>query len=308
MKSLEQEIQDQGGFNDSQDVFGLLSAPFKETQIQNANNFTAQNVQEESLVSERVMCDSMKPESTQSGLLGLLSGQFSVPQAAEPTNLTIENSLESNVKENAPLTSHAVADFFAPKSASSKPDTELKDKMDQEIEENQEEEEEGSDIEGDDSDYGHADDSESEESEPSESVGPVFLQQSKSIADLIGDDTDSEAEKNENGAEVDADDEDSDSDSSSEQDDGEPKPLRAILTWKEPVVKADGTNSGSNNPQQKPRNKFIDAEAEVEEDEFMNYGGNDGEDINDQNEYDKSMVNDANDEDVNLEAIAELAK
>lgn len=51
--------------------------------------------------------------------------------------------------------------------------------------------------------------------------------------------------------------------------------------------------------------KFIDQEAEVEEDEFMNYGGIDGEDLNAPNEYDKSMVSDTKVR-INEKAIMEL--
>jgi hypothetical protein len=53
------------------------------------------------------------------------------------------------------------------------------------------------------------------------------------------------------------------------------------------------------------RSKFIETEAEVEEDEFMNYGGIDGEDSGG-NEYDKKMLNDKNDEYLDLDAIMKL--
>jgi MRC1-like domain len=55
-----------------------------------------------------------------------------------------------------------------------------------------------------------------------------------------------------------------------------------------------------------PKSKFIEGEAEVEEDEFMNYGGIDGEDFAGIDEYEKDMLADGDKTKVNEKAIQEL--
>lgn len=54
------------------------------------------------------------------------------------------------------------------------------------------------------------------------------------------------------------------------------------------------------------KSKFIANEAEVEEDEFMNYGGIDGEDFMGINEYEKDMLADNIDVKVNFKAVLDL--
>jgi hypothetical protein len=55
-----------------------------------------------------------------------------------------------------------------------------------------------------------------------------------------------------------------------------------------------------------PKSKFIEGEAEVEEDEFMNYGGIDGEDVNAADEYEKDMLADGDKSKLNEKAVVEL--
>lgn len=55
-----------------------------------------------------------------------------------------------------------------------------------------------------------------------------------------------------------------------------------------------------------PRSKFIDREAEVEEDEFMNYGGIDGENLGAVDEYEPDMLAEVDKSKINAKAIQEL--
>ena len=55
-----------------------------------------------------------------------------------------------------------------------------------------------------------------------------------------------------------------------------------------------------------PTHRLIETEAEVEEDEFMNEGGLEGETIDVPNEYDKAMLNDSTLEPMNEQAVLEL--
>lgn len=120
----------------------------------------------------------------------------------------------------------------------------------------------------------------------------VFIQQSKSIQDLIDESSD-ESEESE------ADEDEVIEEPLSNPDPSIPNPLRAILQWNNPMNPAVAAPS-------KPKNKFVDVEADVEEDEFMNYGGLDGEENGEKDEYDKSMLADDNNEPVNLQAIMDL--
>lgn len=73
-----------------------------------------------------------------------------------------------------------------------------------------------------------------------------------------------------------------------------------VVEFKQPVFKPWVA------PKPGPEKRFVETEADVEEDEFMNYGGIDGEDLNGPDEYDKSLVNDMDSTPVNAEAIMEL--
>jgi hypothetical protein len=52
--------------------------------------------------------------------------------------------------------------------------------------------------------------------------------------------------------------------------------------------------------------RFVETEAAVEEDEFMNFGGADGEEIDGQNEYDKSLLADSDEDIGDIKAVMEL--
>ncbi|KAJ3354781.1 hypothetical protein HDU91_005742 [Kappamyces sp. JEL0680] len=131
---------------------------------------------------------------------------------------------------------------------------------------------------------------------------PLFLQQSKSIQDLISESSDEDAGPEESDEE--------ESGSTADEDAAEAvplsstlpveNPLRAIISWNEPSNAGDGFAHG---PPKPAGNKFIDVEAEVEEDEFMNHGGIDGEDVAGQNEYDKTMLADSDEEPADLGVV-----
>ncbi|KAI8899616.1 MRC1-like domain-containing protein [Globomyces pollinis-pini] len=124
--------------------------------------------------------------------------------------------------------------------------------------------------------------------------GESFEPQARCILDLI-DDTESENEQEQTSEE-----EDQDTESVVEPEiELESTPAKTIfqLPWALPVAKPV-------KPQTKG-SKFVETEAEVEEDEFMNYGGLDGDDKG-EDRYDAAMVNDANDEDLDLQALMEL--
>ena len=72
------------------------------------------------------------------------------------------------------------------------------------------------------------------------------------------------------------------------------------IPWKR-IMKQTQTVVKSN-----PAHKLIETEAEVEEDEFMNEGGLEGEDQSIPNEYDKAMLNDNIQEPMNEKAVMEL--
>lgn len=136
-------------------------------------------------------------------------------------------------------------------------------------------------------------------------------QQSRNILDLISESEESEVSDDE-GVEGG---EDSSSDDE-ERLETEPlsnpnpvaNPLRAILSWNNPFNQPNSKVAIEKQKAAKPGARFVDTEAEVEEDEFMNYGGLEGEDQEGQDQYDLSMLNDDSAEPINLEAVLELHK
>jgi hypothetical protein len=57
---------------------------------------------------------------------------------------------------------------------------------------------------------------------------------------------------------------------------------------------------------QKSGPRFVETEAEVEEDEFMNFGGADGEELHGKDEYDKSLLADSDEDVGDMKAVMEL--
>jgi hypothetical protein len=133
-------------------------------------------------------------------------------------------------------------------------------------------------------------------------------QQSRNILDLISESEESESSADED---VGTDDEDSSDDETGNEQESVPlsnpnpvaNPLRAILSWNNPFNQPNSKAALEKQKASKPGARFVETEAEVEEDEFMNYGGLEG-----QNQYDLSMLNDDSAEPINLEAVLELHK
>lgn len=324
------------GFADSQDMFGLLSGAFTgavtapaKGKIASSMKMAAADIPSAAASSNVVVTipkteedyEETRPtaiepvEFGEENLLGLLSGRFELggdSLSTEPIRIekvdkeeVVSGAIqlppppgvaEKKLTKAEAAKKAAIANFFNPlaKRMKSAPQAEILKKPEVDAD--------------DESDYGDADvddeeDSEDEEEESEASVVPLFLQQSKSIADLIGDDSDSEEpeEDEENRNEEDIQNDETDQDENVE---GGKGPLRAIVSWSEPVSAPKDSEAAKGTA--KPRNQFIDAEAEVEDDEFMNYGGIEGEGGNEPNEYDKALLNDNNDEDENLEAVMDF--
>jgi hypothetical protein len=291
-------------FAESQDVFGLLSGAFTEVVKTDTGDTLVKDVTaiDDNLVvkcaAESAPSKSVTFETQGDNILGLLSGQFETPSdLIDDIPPAIKNEVacdtEKKLSNQDIARKTAIANFFNP----------LAKKM-KSVADSMPLPPPPPVVNDDESDYGNEGDSSDAESEETgePEQAPLFLQQSKSIADLISDDSDLEPEQEEPTSEQILDSESENSDSErNEEENGQKRPLRAILSWNENALKSRGDSKPitTNNV----RSKFIEAEAEVEEDEFMNYGGIDGEDNNEKNEYDKSLLNDKNDENINVEAV-----
>ena len=324
------------GFADSQDMFGLLSGAFTgavtaptkgkiassmkmaAADIPSGPSAASSNVVVTIPETEGVTPTTVLEPSVEFGeenLFGLLSGRFEAGGDSLSTEPVLIEKVdkeelvsgaiqlpppaavaEKKLTKAEAAKKAAIANFFNPLAKRMKSASQAETLKKAEVDAD------------DESDYGDADadneeDSEDEEEESEAPVVPLFLQQSKSIADLIGDDSDSEESEE---GEEDQNEEDSQNDETDQGEnvEGGKRSLRAIVSWNEPVS-APKDSEAAKGPA-KPRNQFIDAEAEVEDDEFMNYGGIEGEGGNEPNEYDKALLNDNNDEDENLEAVMDF--
>ncbi len=234
------------------------------------------------------------------GMLGLLSGTFTATQD-EKTQIEEKNPNPTQVEEKSfgasqgdgllgllsgQFDTQASLDMIA-ETHKAKMDSQVIPMIDLVEEETEEAPVEVEEVE------------DSDDSEISETPAPLFRQLTKSINDLI-----SESEESS------SDDEEEEEDDSEEEEEGVPlssnlpiaNPLRAIISWN---TNPEGVAPGA--PPRPTGSKFIETEAEVEEDEFMNYGGIDGEELlNGKDEYDKAMLADSDEEPADLAEVLDF--
>lgn len=219
---------------------------------------------------------------SQDGLSGLLSGNFAQTQASSKLRNDISESVQE-VDNGDAIVTDATAITLK---------TEI------------EVEEETCEISKD----------EKNETEDVEKEKQPIQQLSRNILDLISESE--ESESNDEEEDGDADEEDS-SEEEAENQESVPlsnpnplvaNPLRAILSWNNPFNQPNSKAALETQKTVKPGARFVETEAEVEEDEFMNYGGLEGEEHEGQDQYDLSMLNDDSAEPMNLEAVLELHK